>query len=411
MSFAFALLLPVVLAQPEIFSRFALDDGEIGASTLIDSVGPLTAAVAGISFVGGVARSGPDPASISLDWSSQVGFESGSYVSVWLRFVGLGTSLSETRLLTSQTVNITAAFDAADNDASFVAGSVVSGVATLPVRGIGATWRRLTIGYCGRVYYLRVYRFGASGVADEMPQAATSTIPVPSSVVLGGLFFPQQLEFKDVVLFRPRNVTDVMTPAWDEQAARQYSPSVVASTVTAPPATTMLVTVGTTMMAATTTAMATATKSAPTSVPTLTQIGTSAPLVTASATTSIASVATTSSAAPLTNGPKSDDDSVLVGGAVGGGCALVLIAIVVLAIVVWHRRRRQSVASAAVDHDVVPPPAVQRHSEQERGDGAYGVLPTAAERGGQGAYALGNIPRVGGAAAAVVGTEYATNVL
>lgn len=113
-----------------------------------DCLGTDRVILVGFSFGGGVAKSGSGLGSISLDWSSQGGFEFGFYVSVWLRFVGQG--VVDTGLLTSQTLNITCMYEAADDYASFTAGFVRDGMRvtmTLLAADIGTTWRRLTVGH------------------------------------------------------------------------------------------------------------------------------------------------------------------------------------------------------------------------------------------------------------------------
>jgi hypothetical protein len=341
MFFSFIVMVAVaVLAQPEIFSRFALDSVQNG-SLLTSNEGPLNATAVGFSFDRGVAKSGNDRALISLDWSGH-GFVHGAYISVWLRFAVRNASLDATSLLTSETVNITVSFDAIDNVASFAANFVKNGASTVtrvgPVRGFGATWRRLTVGYSGGVYYMRVYTFDLNGMVDvdEMPLTTSSTTSVPpsSSLVLGGTFFPQQVEFKDLVLFRPRNVSDPMTAAFDERVARQYDPTVIGGSVATGPTATRTPTTAATTPTATTTA----TKAKPTGT-----------------LTNTASILGPNSMSPSTPTDvavtMTDDDSLLIGGAVGGG-VLAMIVTLLLA-VAWHRRQRHNQPSHPADYGVV----------------------------------------------------------
>jgi hypothetical protein len=353
--FLCALALAVVaLAQPQIYSRFTLD-GEKGGSTLM-GVGPLAATASGFSFVDGVARSGPEPVSISLDWSGQSGFEFGCYVSVWLRFAVQNARLVNASLLTTQTVNITTAFNATDNAASFTAYFTRNGMPSskqLSVPGLGAIWRRLTVGYCGNTYYIRVYALDGGGVADEKPQATTSPTSVPSSnsLVLGGAVYPQIIELKDLVLFRPRSAIELMTEAWDEQVARHYNPNAVSIQPTT-----------TTITSMATTPETIGGTSAP---PNLSSSIGSTSLLASTATASIISGESTSSLAVMTDDEtthKSGDDGLLIGGAIGG--ALVLIAILAIVVtVVWRQRRRQIQPSRLANYGVVPPAACAEYSD------------------------------------------------
>jgi hypothetical protein len=100
----------VAAQAPEIFSRFLFDSASLGS--LVGSVGPLTAPVFGLSLANGTATTilVTGRSTISLDWSGQ-GFNSGFYVSFWFRFVDRNASLNETKLFTSQSVNISVALD------------------------------------------------------------------------------------------------------------------------------------------------------------------------------------------------------------------------------------------------------------------------------------------------------------
>jgi hypothetical protein len=335
---------------------------------LIDSVGQLNASFVGVTFANSTARTATEMglSTISLDLTNR-GLSDGFYVSFWFRFARTAV-LAETRLLTSQSINLSVAFDALGNvnlRSVFVQNTSVSSIASAQTSG--ASWDRITVGFTGTSTYMRAFRFDLGNVVDQLPSVTpTSRLRRSTSLVLGGTFNPQQLEFKDLVLFLPRNSTDVMSPAFDETVARQYNPN--PSVPTLPPPPTILTTMATRMP---TTAASLSSGPAGTIVPaseeplstgvvSFTVVGSteSTPTDASTSSASIATSAVESLSAPSPSSFRAASPSTvsssaaywsLIGGIVGGCVALALI--VVVALVVWYRRRNRGSAPAG------PPPS------------------------------------------------------
>jgi hypothetical protein len=222
----------VAAQAPEIFSRFLFDSASLGS--LVGSVGPLTAPVFGLSLANGTATTilVTGRSTISLDWSGQ-GFNSGFYVSFWFRFVDRNASLNETKLFTSQSVNISVALDSTTDTATLNAGFMLNDSASMANTrafsfGVGTTWRRVSVGFVGSSAYLRMYRFDVVNNASDQerqPWVLSTAMIVRSStsMVLGGTFSPQRLEFKDLVLIRP--LSEMISPAFDEILALEHNPN------------------------------------------------------------------------------------------------------------------------------------------------------------------------------------------
>jgi hypothetical protein len=405
-----------VVAQPEIFARF-LFDYVANVSILVDSVGRLNASFTGVTFANSTARtsSGMGLSTISLDLTDH-GQSDGFYVSFWFRFVRNAT-LSDTLLLASQSVNVSVAF-AAFGDMNYVTLKMVfaqtdsmSTVTSVPLTG--DSWRRVTVGFAGSAIYVRAFTFDGVKVSEPWVTSTPGPVRPSTSLVLGGTFPPQQLEFKDLVLFWPRNSTVVMTTAFDETVARQHDPNpsrpvgtqfttvvsfgpTIAPSSTATgtpfPRTSIVPDTDSTMSATNAlentigsmenstlnvSASSLAASSSSSTSRTITTVVSFAPTITlpigttynvlhaastnrttTDAKNSIDSAenpgSASSSAAASTSWNSPTVDGLLIGGIVGGGMAL----IVVLALVVWYSRRRCSApgpGSPPSEYDMIAP--------------------------------------------------------
>jgi hypothetical protein len=306
-----------------------------------------------------------NPSTISVDLANS-GHNDGFFVSFWFRSLR-NVFLSETLLLTSQSVNVSITVVLGDVvfKAVFVQNDMKN-TATILLNESSGSWCRLTVGFSGSLTYMRVFKFDVVDMADRAPSVApTSSSVLPSTtMVVGGTFDPQQLEFKDLVLFWPRNSTLMTTAAFDEMLAREYNPTPRTLLTTdlsfGPTILSSSAGIGTTLHAtemsksvdsfdAATTDRSASAGSSVVSMPIVTSVESfSAPLSSSSSSASENSILNTTAGASLSAISQSPTiDGPLIGGIVGG-----LALIVIGSLVIWYFRRRAPAQSPASEYGV-----------------------------------------------------------
>jgi hypothetical protein len=243
----------VVHAQPEVFSRFSFSNHKtIGmgprASIQLTPSPPGVAVLAtvgdGLNLSGDTAtttKDNPD-STLTLDWGTyEANFTFGFYVSFWFRVRPANSSLNIEPLLKSDSFSVD--FFTNSGRMSFIVPfSLADSSTSNPYNAIdlapGPNWCRVTVGFANRTVYARFYMLESDGMASDRNQQifwpTIDGLPRKSTqLVLGGRFSSVELDFRDVVLFRPRSLTDLMTVEHDNQIANMTRTAIESITATA----------------------------------------------------------------------------------------------------------------------------------------------------------------------------------